>query len=344
MDWLYKISITCFAASYLVVFGLEVSRVFFQAGLRKYIRIGFAAAGLFAHTVYLIAQGKLELDRTGIWLSSWSGWCLAAAWLLALAYIWISFRQSKSVFGLFLLPVVLILIAVGVRLENGSAFSVDRVKSIWNAVHGSTLLLGTVIVALGFVFGVVYLIQARRLKRKIVASKLFRLPSLEWLQRSSEVSLIASTLLLGGGLISGIALNLVNQAAKNEVSTGTIAWSDPVVWSSGVLFLWLLSAALFNMFYQPARQGRKVAYLVMTSFLFLVLELGIVWWVGHAVDDPVADIAQVSPVETIVPLENDVCGTCFSQKLEEFCLKAVLQASGRSSSLFDGFPLAEVRS
>ena len=220
----------------------------------------------------------------------------------------------------------------------------DRVKSIWNAVHGSTLLLGTVIVALGFVFGVVYLIQARRLKRKIVASKLFRLPSLEWLQRSSEVSLIASTLLLGGGLISGIALNLVNQAAKNEVSTGTIAWSDPVVWSSGVLFLWLLSAALFNMFYQPARQGRKVAYLVMTSFLFLVLELGIVWWVGHAVDDPVADIAQVSPVETIVPLENDVCGTCFSQKLEEFCLKAVLQASGRSSSLFDGFPLAEVHS
>ena len=344
MDWLYKISITCFAASYLVVFGLEVSRVFFQAGLRKYIRIGFAAAGLFAHTVYLIAQGKLELDRTGIWLSSWSGWCLAAAWLLALAYIWISFRQSKSVFGLFLLPVVLILIAVGVRLENGSAFSVDRVKSIWNAVHGSTLLLGTVIVALGFVFGVVYLIQARRLKRKIVASKLFRLPSLEWLQRSSEVSLIASTLLLGGGLISGIALNLVNQAAKNEVSTGTIAWSDPVVWSSGVLFLWLLSAALFNMFYRPARQGRKVAYLVMTSFLFLVLELGIVWWVGHAVDDPVADIAQVSPVETIVPLENDVCGTCFSQKLEEFCLQAVLQASGRSSSLFDGFPLAEVHS
>ncbi len=296
MDWLYKISITCFAASYLVVFGLEVSRVFFQAGLRKFIRVGFAAAGLFAHTVYLIMQGKLELDTTGIWLSSWSGWCLAAAWLMALAYFWISLRQSKSVIGLFLLPVVMILIAAGIRLDGVGAFSVGS-KSIWSTVHSSTLLLGTAIVALGFVFGIVYLFQASRLKRKVVASKLFRLPSLEWLQRSSEISLIASTLLLGGGLISGIALNLINQAASAEVSTGTIAWSDPVVWSSGVLFLWLLSAALFNVFYQPARQGRKVAYLVVTSFLFLVLELGIVWWVGHAVDDPGSEIARAVVVE-----------------------------------------------
>ena len=334
LDWLYKISITCFAASYLVVFGLEVSRVFFQAGLRKYIRLGFAAAGLFAHTVYLIMQGKLELDATGIWLSSWSGWSLAAAWLMALAYFWISVRQSKSVIGLFLLPVVMILIAVGIRLDGGAAFSVGRVKSIWSMVHSSTLLLGTAIVALGFVFGVVYLIQASRLKRKIVASKLFRLPSLEWLQRSSEVSLIASTLLLGGGLISGIALNLVNQAAHAEVSTGTIAWSDPVVWSSGVLFLWLLSAALFNVFYQPARQGRKVAYLVMTSFLFLVLELGIVWWVGHAVDDPISDIAKVTFVDTKYHFKTQVRSTGFSREPAHFHLEAntVQSTSSISSS------------
>jgi len=291
VDWLYKISITCFAASYLVVFGLEVSRAFFQAGFRKYIRVGFAAAGLFAHTVYLVMQGKLELDATGIWLSSWSGWCLAAAWVLAAAYLWISLRQSKSAIGMFLLPIMLILIAVGVRLDGGSTFSVGRVKSIWNAVHGSTLLLGTAIVALGFVFGLVYLIQAARLKRKIVASKLFRLPSLEWLQRSSEISLLASTFLLGGGLVSGIGLNLVNQATEGEAA-GTIAWSDPVIWSSGVLFLWLFSAAMFSVFYRPARQGRKVAYLVVTSFLFLVLELGIVWWVGHAVSEPANELAR----------------------------------------------------
>lgn len=297
MEWLYKISLTCFAASYVVVFALEISRVYFDAGLRKYLRIGFAAAGLFAHTVYLVYQGKLELDSTGIWLSSWFGWCLAAAWILAAAYLWISIRQSKSVMGLFLQPVILALIFVGAQFGSQDVFSTGRAKTIWNMVHGSALLFGTAIVALGFVFGIVYLIQARRLKRKVVPSKNFRLPSLEWLQRSCEIALVTSTLFLAVGLISGIALNLINRAADSNLATrGTIEWSDPVVWSSAVLFLWLLVSAVFNVCYRPARQGRKVAYLVVTSFLFLVLELGIVWWVGHAVGEPTS-VAQTIIVE-----------------------------------------------
>jgi len=186
--------------------------------------------------------------------------------------------------GLFLLPVTLILIGFGIALGSEESFTVGRAKTIWNMVHGSALLFGTAIVALGFVFGLAYLIQARRLKLKRLPSKLFRLPSLEWLQRSSEVSLVVSTLLLAVGLVSGMALNLINQkAATADSVAGTIAWSDPVIWSSAILFLWLLAATVFNICYQPARQGRKVAYLVVTSFLFLVLELGIVWWVGHAV-------------------------------------------------------------
>lgn len=306
---------TCFAASYLVVFALEVSRIFFDAGLRKFLRIGFSAAGLFAHTVYLFYQGKLELDSTGVWLSSWFGWCLAAAWILAAAYLWISIRQSKSVMGLFLLPVILALIGVGQQFGSQNVFSVDRAKTIWNMVHGSALLLGTAIVALGFVFGIVYLLQASRLKRKVVPSKHFRLPSLEWLQRSCEVALIVSTLFLAIGLVSGIALNLINRSANVEMGTrGTIEWSDPVVWSSAVLFLWLLVSAIFNVCYRPARQGRKVAYLVVTSFLFLVLELGIVWWAGHAVGKPnsVAGAVRVVRTESIpsavlAELSNRLC-------------------------------------
>jgi hypothetical protein len=295
LDWLYKISITCFAASYVVVLALEVSRIFFAAKLRPFVRVGFAAAGLFAHTVYLFWQGKLELDASGIWLNSWFGWCLAAAWILAAAYLWISIRQPKSIFGLFLLPVLLVLIAVGILFGSEVQFSEGRAKSIWGMVHGISLSLGTAVIALGFVFGLVYLIQARRLKKKLPPPRLFRLPSLEWLQRSSEMSLVMSTILLAMGLLSGIALNFANHAGKTDVLRGTIAWSDPVIWSSAILFTWLLVVTVFNMFYQPARQGRKVAYLVVTSFLFLVLELGVVWWAGHAVPEKIAHLEYVSP-------------------------------------------------
>ena len=114
MDWLNKISVTCFAASYLVVFGLEVSRVYFKAKLRPIARIGFAVAGLFAHTVYMLYQGNVEIGETGIWLSNWQAWCYATAWVLAAAYFWFSIQKSQSVVGLFVLPLVLLLIAVGI--------------------------------------------------------------------------------------------------------------------------------------------------------------------------------------------------------------------------------------
>ena len=52
-------------------------------------------------------------------------------------------------------------------------------------------------------------------------------------------------------------------------------WSDPVVWSSGLLLLWLAAAMLFNAVYRPARQGRKVAYLTLASAGFLLLVLAV---------------------------------------------------------------------
>jgi hypothetical protein len=61
-----------------------------------------------------------------------------------------------------------------------------------------------------------------------------------------------------------------------------VLWSDPVVISSGVLFLWLVAVMIFESFYKPARQGRKVAYLTMASFVFLGLALLFVLFGGHA--------------------------------------------------------------
>jgi len=321
VDWLNNISITCFAASYVVVFILEISRVFLEIRLRRFVRVGFAAAGLFAHTVYLIMQGRLELNSTGIWLGSWFGWCLAAAWLLMAAYLWISIRQSKSVFGLFLIPVVMILIGTSTLFANEQPFSVAHAKTVWSSIHGSALLLGTAVVTLGFAFGVAYLFQANRLKNKTPHSKLFRLPSLEWLQKSCENSLVVSTILLAVGLVSGIAINLIRQVSNNTQAVGTISWSDPVVWSSAILFLWLLTVLIFNFCYQPARQGRKIAYLVVTSFLFLVLELGIVWWAGHAVSSSlgVSNSSSNKP-DVVVPsdaIENESTDDSAAAKIRE---------------------------
>ncbi len=306
MESLYKISITCFVASYLVVFVMEVSRgflpgEFLRSKIVQFFRIGFAAAGLFAHTVYLACHGGLEFDSQGLWLGNWFGWCLAASWILAVAYLWISIRQQASVIGLFLLPIVNLLIWIGMQFGGSPSFSAKNARSGWNMLHGASLLLGTAIVALGCIFGIVYLWQSHRLKHKAAQSTWFRWPSLEWLQQSSERSLLVSALLLGIGLVSGIAINhfapIIGPPGESATSWNLIEWSDPVVWSSGILFGWLLTATIFNLFYQPARQGRKVAYLMVASFLFLVLELVVVWWAGHATSSrsPAHDPSFKSP-------------------------------------------------
>jgi hypothetical protein len=289
MDWLEKISITCFAASYAVVLAFEIARLFITRlpKLRPVVRFVFAGAGLFAHTAFLAYHTNLVFDATGIWINSWFGWCLSAAWILAATYLWYSLRKSDSPIGIFLIPVILALVGLGSLLGSDTQFSVDRAQTIWSMVHGISLLLGTVIVALGFVFGLMYLLQSNRLKKKsLVGSRRFRMPSLEWLQLSAEWCLGISAALLAAGLISGLALNV------NRDNVNAIPWSDPVIWSSAVLFGWLLAASLFSLFYKPARQGRKVAYLVLASFLFLILELGIVWMAGHASGE--RESAQVS--------------------------------------------------
>ncbi len=274
MDWLEKISITCFAASYGVVLGLEFARIYFsKSTVRSALKIGLAIAGVFAHSAFLFHHTNVRFSQSGLWLGSWYGWCLAGAWLLAVAYLWLALKKFNSPFGIFLLPVILALIGWGSWMGAESHFSADREKSIWMMVHGMALLLGSAVVALGFVFGVMYLIQSARLKsKKLSNSGSFRLPSLEWLRNSAERSLIVSAAFMAVGLLSGVASNL-SQA---------IPWSDPIVLSSGILFAWLVIASLTSIFYRPARHGRKVAMLVSASFLFLVLELGIVWWSGHA--------------------------------------------------------------
>ena len=287
MDWLQKISITCFAASYGVVFALEVSRMFFQTKVRTVLRLGLTAAGLFAHTVYIVYHTQSTVSSDGIWLGSWLGWGLAVAWVLAASYLWLTVQKPNSLIGLFLLPVTLLLILISTSFAGSGSFSPGRAKTVWNLIHGSALLLGTVTVALGFVFSVMYLLNARRLKQKLTGW--FKLPSLEWLQKSAERSLAISTLLFGCGLASGIALVMVKQST--ETGTPSIPWNDPVIWSSAILFLWLLATTVFSVVYKPARQGKKIAWLVSVSFLFLLVELLIVIQFGHGTS--AAEVAKL---------------------------------------------------
>jgi ABC-type transport system involved in cytochrome c biogenesis permease subunit len=266
MNFLSGVTVLCFFASYLVALALEVSRLFFRMPVRMVLLLGFAAAGLVAHTAYLIHRAM----ATQLPLSSWHDWYLIVAWLLAAAYLGLAWRRPQTNVGLFLLPVVVGLVGVAWRLPGDVLFARQSALALWGMAHGGMLLIGTVAVLLGFVAGVMYLFQSWRLKHRLPPQWGVRLPSLEWLQTANRRALVASSLSLALGLIAGIVLNAVQGAAG---STPLVPWTDHVVLGSAVLLAWLVAAMLFEWLYKPAQQGRKVAYLTVANFVFLAMVL-----------------------------------------------------------------------
>jgi ABC-type uncharacterized transport system permease subunit len=275
-EWLSRITLSCFAFSYLLTMILEVSRLFFQVVVRRAIILGMTALGLFAHTVYICLEIRSGLEIGAVPLADWHAWCVLAALVLAVIYFVLSIRRPQNNIGLFLLPLVLGLVVTAALVNNTSSFSQQEALSVWDIIHGISLLAATVTMALGCATGVMYLAQSYRLKKKLAPRRGLRLPSLEWLQRNNSRCLFIATILVGIGLVAGVVMNAND---PEETAKGG------VVISSAILLCWLVTVLLFEYFYKPARQGRKIAYLTVASFVFLALVLGIVILGKHAADD-----------------------------------------------------------
>lgn len=257
------INIFCFAASYAIAFVLALMGLWTRPPWRRPAMLLAAAAGVVAHTWYLWKRiGELPQAP----LSSPHDWYTAVAGLLALAYLALTLYYPRRSLGLFMLPVVLGLIGAAALSERTSVASL-QVPRFWTLLHAGLLMGGTVAVLFGFVTGLMYLVQSSRLKRKLPTNERFRLPSLEWLEAANSRSLGAAALLIGFGFLTGVLSQLSHSEGRS------IPWTDPVVLSLAAMLLWLIIAEGFRVVYPAARRGRKVAYLTLAAFAFLVLTL-----------------------------------------------------------------------
>lgn len=260
--------------------------------------------GLSAQSAFLVLIIQSWLGQH-LGPSGWFLWGMIASWVLVAGLVLQLNHRRMHVFGLFVLPIAVILFAVGYAVGSPVPLVEQSAGStFWRWIHSFSLLLGTVAVVFAFAAGVLYMIQSNRLKNKR-PSLGFRLPSLEKLQGYGERGLLVSSVALASGLISGIIMNLFTQSG-----TPIIDWTHPVVWSSSLLLLWLVMATAFNLLYQPARYGRKVAYLTIASGLFLALELIVVLFTGHGAQSEQDTTDTVSAVasDPVVshPLEDAV--------------------------------------
>ena len=269
IEFVSGISVVCFAASYAVAFACEASRLVFRSGVRGAAMIAFAAAGLVAHTLFLLWRAANE---PVVPLSSAFDWYLLAAWALAACYLWLTLANPRTPIGLFLLPLVLGLVGAA-QVSSRAPFPQSPATQIWGAIHGGFNLAASVAVAIGATAGIMWLIQAGRLARKQPPHRGFRMPSLEKLSQTTGRSLSIAALTALAGFVSGVVLNAVN---RQRGLLETVPWTDPVVLRMGTLVAWLiLAAAASRAFSRRPDAARITAWLSIVSFG--VLTLSILW-------------------------------------------------------------------
>ena len=163
---LQGITHACFGLSYLCAFLLELARLTWPAKGWRIAGLVFGTAGVFAHSAYLIINQPP--------LAAPYGSLLLLAWVLALFYLYGTVNHAKQAWAVFVLPVVIGLVGMSLRAghrvaghEHVQRAGVGRGRAVLGAVHGLLILLASVGVSVSFLASVMYLIQARRLRRKV---------------------------------------------------------------------------------------------------------------------------------------------------------------------------------
>jgi ABC-type uncharacterized transport system permease subunit len=260
---LTRISILCFAGSYVVAFGLELIRLRSKATWVRLPLIFAAAAGLLAHVVFLF-NGVTAANALPI---STADWLLWAALVLAAVYFATIFYLPRTPTGLALIPIVIGLI-LSSKVASKSPLATEESFRLWGMLHGTALLLGTTAVSIGFLAGLMYLLQNYALKHARSPANRLRLPSLEWLEGVNSRALGISTFLIAFGFCSGLVMALLSHRGDLKY----VLWTDPVVISLAAMLVWLIAAEVFRKTY-PSARGGKVAYLTLASFVFLMIAL-----------------------------------------------------------------------
>jgi len=245
---------------------LEVSRFFFRSGFRGAMMFGFAAAGWVAHSAYLYYKVAFH---NGSLFDSVQGWLFVVAWVIVALYLYLAVYFPRTPFGMFLLPLTLLSIGAGVHFADTTPFPADTVGQTWRIVHGVSFLLVTVTIFLGFVTGMMYLVQASNLKQKRPMLGHRRLPTLEWLQKTNSRLIGFLIVSLAVGILSGFAINSLN-LRQHRVSVSPL---DPMVLVTTAMFLFLLLFAATAKKWSPAREGHRLALVTLICFVALVVIL-----------------------------------------------------------------------
>jgi ABC-type transport system involved in cytochrome c biogenesis permease subunit len=251
-----RITVVCFFASYALALGLELWHLFRPRPVFRLLGLAAGAAGLLAQTAYLYYKRPPLVGQFG--------WMLFLAWILAIFYLCGSVHHRRQAWGVFVLPLVLGLVAVGLAFAQQPtppwSDGLLAVHRPWGAVHALLIFLAAVGVCVAFLASLMYLFQAHRLRAKTPPGRGLRLLSLERLEAMNRRAIVLAFPLLTAGMLAGVVMIVRGNAL--------VGWTDPRV--LGTLVLWLAFVLLLYLRYGHHLRGRQVALLTIAAFVLLL--------------------------------------------------------------------------
>jgi cytochrome c-type biogenesis protein CcsB len=243
--------------------------IFFVQPERKSIAsaaLWAAVLGLGAHFVYFILRwtesGRIPVTNFFEAIS-------AFGMGIVLVFLIMELRYRIPALGTFMLPLVLLLMAPAALTTRQIGGVNPILKSAWLGIHTSLALLGDAAFAFAFIVSLMYLIQERQLKHKNLGAIFHRLPPLDVMDTISYKALSIGWPLFTLGMITG--------SIWAESAWGTY-WSwQPKETAS--LIVWLIYLSLLHL-RTIGWRGRKMAYLSIAGFLFVMISFFVVSRIG----------------------------------------------------------------
>jgi len=179
--------------------------------------------------------------------------------LICGAFLLVAVRYRTVSFGIFALPLSLLLVLGPAMGPDHWTFHSPEIRSGWIALHVFALLAAYAALIFSLFANLLYLVQERRLKNKIQVRFLAWLPPLETMER------IASGMLLIG--FPFMTLGLLAGSLIAQESVGPAYFRDPKVLLS--FGMWALYLVMLFVRRQVGLRGLRAVYL--SSLVFLVV-------------------------------------------------------------------------
>jgi ABC-type transport system involved in cytochrome c biogenesis permease subunit len=255
-------------AACLYFLGLVDAIVTILRRRETFFRFAAGAFGIGAmfHLVSLVEQGLAmnHFPATDILETmSFCGWIVAATFL---AIRW-RFSDEAASLSVFIFPLVFLMTFMAALRSPVATWSSETARGTWLIIHIVAELLGYAALLFTSIGSVLYLIQERQLKRKVIPSVYRMLPPLGMLDDMILKSLSAGFLFITIGVIIAIVWAFIEHGTR-WIGNSSITLS---------FVTWGVYLALVFFRVSAGWRGRKAAILSLVALAFCAIT-----WAAHA--------------------------------------------------------------